>query len=562
MKTSAAILFAALCMTAPHALFAAPPATRAMMDRDLVEVTIPKLEEFYATHRYTVRQVTQWYLDRIARFDPRYRAVITVNGTAALAAADAEDAAAAKAGKAFKPGAMFGVPMIIKSNTSIQGLVTNDGWKGFMIPGHELVAPQDATVVKKLRAAGAILIGQSNMPDFAASDTNKSSAFGRTGNAYDARFSPGGSSGGTVTAVTANFAEMGTGTDTSNSIRMPSGTSAVVGVLPTRGLVSIAGIAPLDWLLDNTGPIARNVTDAAIALGVMAGEDAKDFRTKGSAAKAQAGPYTQYLKADSLKGKRFGVPAFIIAETPTAAAGAGPSGMPMAGRSNAMRPETRELFMKALDDLRAAGATIVMEDDLLPASFTKLTQAIGTRTYHREGMEAFLRDFGPAEYRSIDAYAAAVGTPLPATLTGAGGRAGATPSPQVDLETDPAAEATFFAPQRAALEAYNEGLEKYHLDGYVYPALYMPPNDETIPQPDGRPSSGPHSNTGWVNRIGVPAVVVPCGFYATGLPMGMEMSARQWQDGTLLGFAYGYEQATAHRQPPVLVEELRPEEKP
>ena len=114
------------------------------------------------------------------------------------------------------------------------------------------------------------------MPDFAASDTNRSSAFGRTGNAYDVRFSPGGSSGGTVTSVTANLAMLGTGTDTGNSIRMPSATSAVVGLFPTRGLVSIAGIAPLDWLLDNTGPIARTVTDAAIALNVMAGADPLD----------------------------------------------------------------------------------------------------------------------------------------------------------------------------------------------------------------------------------------------------------------------------------------------
>src|SRR5437764_11210355 len=95
---------------------------------------------------------------------------------------------------------------------------------------------------------------------------------------------------------------------------MPSGTSAVVGVLPTRGLVSIAGIHPLDWLLDNTGPIARDVTDVAIALGVMAGEDPKDFRTKGSAAQAQSGPYTKYLNTKALTGKRFGVPAFIVKE--------------------------------------------------------------------------------------------------------------------------------------------------------------------------------------------------------------------------------------------------------
>ena len=113
-----------------------------------------------------------------------------------------------------------------------------------MIPGHELIAPRDSTIVSRLRAAGAIIIGVTNMPDFAASDTNRSTAFGRTGNAYDVRFSPGGSSGGTVTSVTSNFAVLGNGTDTGNSIRMPVATSNLVGIFPTRGLVSIAGIAP------------------------------------------------------------------------------------------------------------------------------------------------------------------------------------------------------------------------------------------------------------------------------------------------------------------------------
>src|SRR5262249_49796415 len=144
---------------------------------------------------------------------------------------------------------------------------------------------------------------------------NISSAYGRTGNAYNWRCSPGGSSGGTVTAVTANLCVLGNGTDTGNSIRMPSGTSSVVGILPTRGLVGIAGIHPLDWLRDNTGPIARTVDDAAIALSVMAGEDPEDFRTKDSAAHAQSGPYTKYLNSSSLKGKRFGVPTFIVSPT-------------------------------------------------------------------------------------------------------------------------------------------------------------------------------------------------------------------------------------------------------
>src|ERR1700680_1059760 len=291
-------------------LFAAPAYaadSRDAMSRDLLEVTVPQLEQMYRDHKYTVTQVVQWHIARIAKYNGIYRAVQNVDATGALATAAGEDA------EGTPHGPLWGVPIVTKANTSIKGLVTTDGWKGYMIPGHELIAPKDATIIAKLRASGAVIIGQTNMPDFAASDTNRSTAYGRTGNAYDVRFSPGGSSGGTVTVVTANLAVLGNGTDTGNSIRMPAATSSVVGVFPTRGLVSIAGIAPLDWLLDNTGPIARDVTDAAISLDVMAGEDPLDFRTIGSAAKAQPRPYTQYLKADALKGKRFGVPAFILA---------------------------------------------------------------------------------------------------------------------------------------------------------------------------------------------------------------------------------------------------------
>ena len=282
---------------------AKPPAhSAAAMDKDLIEVTIPQLQGYYAQHKYTVTQVVNWYLDRIARYNGVYRSVEQVFDTDARALAAREDA---EAGGGAKHGPLWGVPIVIKANTSIEGKVTTDGWEGYTVPGHELVAPRDATIVARLRAAGAIIIGHTNMPDFANADTNRSSSFGRTGNAFDVRFSPGGSSGGTVTTVTSNMALLGNGTDTGNSIRMPAATSALIGVFPTRGLVSIAGIAPLDWLLDNTGPIARDVTDATIALDVMAGEDSADFRTKGSAASAQPGPYRKYLSRDALKGKRF-----------------------------------------------------------------------------------------------------------------------------------------------------------------------------------------------------------------------------------------------------------------
>lgn len=530
------------------------------MDRDLLEITVPRLQQLYREHRYTVTQVVDWYIARIRRYNPVYGAIEKLDERGAHAVAARLDAEL-KAGSGPDPAhPLWGVPIVIKENTSVQGLVTTDGWKGYTLPGHEFVAPRDATIVAKLRAAGAVILGKSNMPDFAASDTNRSSSYGRTGNAYDVRFSPGGSSGGTVTAVTANMALLGNGTDTGNSIRMPAATSAVVGVFPTRGLVSIAGIAPLDWLLDNTGPIARDVTDAAIALTVMAGEDPMDPATAASAAKAQPGPYTQYLKPGALRGKRFGVPAFILEGAGIPFQGVSASEPPeriAADRASArilLQPETRSAFMKAVEALRAAGATVVIDDSILTDSFADTISRVYTEPYVREGTENYLANFGPAQYHSPEEYEKAVGSPLPAVIIG-----GASPDdprppvPQVRFESNPQAEADVLGPRRRALAIYDETLDRLHLDGYVYPAIQMPPPDETMPQ-NGVLSTGPHSDTSWVNMIGVPAVVVPAGFYGSGLPFGLEIAARRWRDGDLLGWAYAFEQATHLRRPPVLVE--------
>jgi amidase len=543
------------------AAVAKPPAhSTAAMDKDLMEVTIPQLQGYYAQHKYTVTEVVNWYLDRIARYNGVYRSVEQVFDTDARALAAREDA---ETGGAAKHGPLWGVPIVIKANTSIEGKVTTDGWEGYTVPGHELVAPRDATIVARLRAAGAIIIGHTNMPDFANADTNRSSSFGRTGNAFDVRFSPGGSSGGTVTTVTSNMALLGNGTDTGNSIRMPAATSALIGVFPTRGLVSIAGIAPLDWLLDNTGPIARTVSDAAIALGVMAGEDPLDPVTKGSADKAQRGPYTQYLKADALKGKRFGVPAFILQGigipfhgTPAAVSDVAAEKQ-AADQAIALDPRTRAAFLKAVEELRAQGATVVMDDSVLPESFARTAARVSTYAYVREGTDSFLKEFGPAQYHSSGDYERVLGAPLGASIIGTeatNSEFGDVKINQRLLESDPDAQNNYLGPRRRTLAAYLDTMDRLHLDGYVYPAIQMPPVDETMAQ-DGRLSEGPHSDTSWVNMLGVPAVVVVGGFYDSGLPFGMEFSGRPFRDGDLLGYAYAWEQATHHRHPPVLVEQ-------
>ncbi len=531
----------------------------ATIDRDLMDVSVDRLQGLYREHRYSVAQVVRWHLDRIARYNGVYRAVQTITAQAALNEAAREDAEARQAG--FRAGPLWGVPIVVKANTSVAGLVTTDGWAGYMLPGHELVAPKDATIVARLRKAGAVLIGVTNMPDFAASDTTRSTAFGRTGNAYDVRFSPGGSSGGTVTAVTANLAVLGNGTDTGNSIRMPVATSNLVGIFPTRGLVSTAGIAPLDWQLDNTGPIARSVADAAVALTVMAGEDPLDAATAGSAGKAQLGPYTNYLRAGALKGKRFAVPAFLLnGETSAfqgvcASATAEQFDKAVKEARTPLKPETRAAFLQAVDEVRAAGATVLIDPAILPDSFAIEASHICTLPYILEGTEAFLAGFGPAEYRSAAEYERVTGKPLPSVIAG-GERSGAMQVKsvrQVKLESDPGAEANFLGPRRKLLALYEAEMDRLHLDGFLYPAAQMPPPDETMPQ-DGGVTGGPHSDTGWVNMLGVPAISFPAGFYDDGLPFGIEMSARPWRDGDLIGWAYDYDLHTHHRRRPVLVE--------
>jgi amidase len=523
----------------------AQPPQPSAIDRDLMEVNIPSLQRLYAQHRYTIVQVTQWHLDRIARYDGTYKALLYVDAKAALRRAAEEDAASPRTSH----GTLWGVPILIKANTSVQGWVISAGWEGYTIAGKQLVSPRDALVVARLRGAGAILLGQTNMPDFAASDTNISTAGGRTGDAYDVRFSPGGSSGGTATAVAANFAVFGTGTDTANSIRQPAANNSLVGILPTRGLTSIAGIHPLDWLRDNTGPLARNVATVATALEVMQGEDPLDPWTKGSIAKAQPVPYTAYLKKDALKGKRFGVPWFVLEGSPTVY-GTGPDASPLNG---GVVPETRAAFMKAIDQLRAAGATVIIDKQILPESFFITARKMNTRPYRREGVDNFLRDFGPPQYHSVAQYEAATGAQFPAFMVGGirPGKETGPPVSQQSIETDPERETNFFGPQRAALDEYEATLKRWNLDGFVYPALQIPTYDETLP---GASKAGPYSETGWVNRIGVPAISVPGGFYANGLPFGLEISGVRWHDGDLIGYAYAYEQATHNRHLPKLVE--------
>ena len=212
--------------------------------------------------------------------------------------------------------------------------------------------------------------------------------------------------------------------------------------------------------------------------------------------------------------------------------------------------------MQAVERLRALGATVVMDEAVLPEAFAQTAARISTYAYVREGTDRFLKEFGPAQYHSAADYNRVMGKPLGAPVIGTeaeNSHVGDVKLTQRNIENDPSADSNYFAPRRRALAMYLDTLDRLHLDGYVYPAIQMPPVDETMPQ-DGKLSEGPHSATGWVNMLGVPAIVVVGGFYDSGLPFGLELSARPFKDGDLLGYAFAWEQATQYRHPPELVE--------
>ncbi|MGH7894375.1 MAG: amidase family protein, partial [Candidatus Binatia bacterium] len=248
----------------------------------------------------TAEKLVQLCLARIQAYDrqgPALHAVIVLNPKA-LETARALDAER----KAKGPRSpLHGIPVVLKDNFDTVDLPTTGG--SVLLEGS--IPPGDAFLVKKLRAAGAIILAKVNLSEFASGGTY-SSLGGQTRNPHDLTRSPSGSSGGTGAAIAAAYAPLGLGTDTGGSIRGPATSNGIVGLKPTHGLLSRSGIIPLALSFDTGGPMARSVYDVAVALGVMTGVDAADAATKKSEGKLEA-DYTKYLKADALKGARIGI---------------------------------------------------------------------------------------------------------------------------------------------------------------------------------------------------------------------------------------------------------------
>ncbi len=512
---------------------AGSPGSPARPEIDVVELTAVRVQEDLRAGRYTVVQLVEAFLTRIELYEDRYNAFISMNPDA-LGTAAALDVELAATGPR---GPLHGVPVVIKDNLDQAGLVTTAGFDGFSSAagGLDMIPGDDAASVERLREAGAVILGKTNMPDFAGHGTRtRSSVAGETLNPYAVDRVPGGSSGGTATAVNASFAVLGLGTETGGSIQNPAAAQALVGVKPTFGLVPMEGVVPIDATYrDVVGPIARNVRDAALVLDVIAGPTPEDPATYAAVEHLPDVGYAASLSATALQGKRFGL----------VGPGWRDSYLPLA-------PETEVLYRQAVAVLETRGASVV-EDPFADRGWVELyEERPSVPSVGSHDMLMYLQGLGPdATFSTIAEWEALTGREFRR-----GRRSRPPPAPAAPTATE---EGDAFQAWRMEIRAlFRAVLEENGLDGLFFPQAGEPirPMVEDPERPDYRPNNHAELPSNIINDIGLPTVTVPFAYYDDATPFVLAFIGDLWTDAELLAYAYDLEQATLARVPPTLVE--------
>jgi len=521
-----AVITAAPTATARGPL--ADEALRPAIPIDVVELTATRVGEDLRAGRYTVVELTRAFLDRIARYEDHYNAFISMNPEALAIAAALDDEFRATGPRS----PLHGVPVVVKDNMDYAGLVTTAGFDGFSAAtgGIDMIPGGDAVVVERLKDAGAVILGKTNMPDFALHGTRtRSSVAGETLNPYATDRVPGGSSGGTATAVNASFAVLGLGTETGGSIQNPAAAQALVGVKPTFGLVPLKGVVPVDATFrDVVGPIARTVRDAALALDVIARPAPEDPATHGAAGHIPADGYAAGLSTSALQGRRFGLVGEGWRET----------FLPLA-------PETGALYREATRALEAEGAEVV-EDPFAGRGWVELYgERPSVAWVGRRDLAVYLEGLGPgAAFRRIEEWEALSGREF------RGGRGDRSP----DAPTA-AREAAAYEAWRGRMKAlFRSVLADNRLDGLFLPQAGEPirPLVEDPERPGYRPNNHAELPSNIVNDVGLPTVTVPFAYYDDGTPFVLAFIGDLWTDAELLAYAHDLERATLARVPPRL----------
>lgn len=499
---------------------------------DVVEVGIAELQARMTRGELTAHSLVEKYIARIVGLDqagPNVRSVLEVNPDA-LAIADALDAERAEKGPR---GPLHGIPILLKDNIdTADGMLTTAGSLG-LVGTHPT---QDATVARRLRDAGAILLGKANLSEWAnfrgfQSSSGWSGRGGQCNNPYVLDRNPCGSSSGSAAAVSANFAAASLGTETDGSIVCPSSACGVVGIKPTVGLTSRAGVIPIASSQDTVGPHGRTVADAAAVLGALVGVDPRDAGTAESAGKFFT-DYTQFLDPNGLRGARIGV-----------------------GRSSyfGYSPETDAVINAAIGILQAAGATIVDPADAPSLdAYNQSSAEITVLLYEfKAELNAYLATRGPNP-RFPDA-------PKPRTLAELiafneavrdvelkyFGQELFELAEQTPGLNDPAyLEAKAEARRLGREEGIDAVLDQYSLDAIVAPTGSPAWTTDVV--------NGDHflgASSGLAAVAGYPLISVPAG-YVHGLPVGITFMGRAYSEPTLIKLAYAFEQASRFRRAP------------
>lgn len=502
----------------------------------LVGRSIAELQAGLTAGTFTSRELVEAYLERIERLDrsgPELRSIIELNPDAAKIAAKSDTDR--RVGRLRGP--LHGIPIVLKDNIDTRDKMLTTAGSLALVKSK---VAEDATHVFRLRMSGAVILGKTNMSEWANfrsfhSASGWSGRGGQTKNPHHLQRSPSGSSSGSAAAVAASLAAGAIGTETDGSIVSPANACGVVGVKPTVGLVSRAGVIPIASSQDTVGPLARTVTDAATLLGAMTGVDPRDPATEASRGKLSHN-YVRYLKPNGLKGARIGVIRHFY---------------------TGVHPETDALFEQAIEDLRAGGAVIVDPADIPTAQ--EMAASPGERHLL---MYEFRRDL-----------AAYLATRLPA----AKGSEADVPRSLEDIirfnHEHPELELPFFGDElleacanldideagyleiRATnhrlsrAEGIDAALEANRLDALIAPTA--PPawvNRGTELDTGKRASSAPAAMAGY------PLVTVPMGF-VDDLPVGLTFMGTAWSEPVLLRLAFGYEQRTMHRRDPKFLTE-------
>ncbi len=488
------------------------------------EYTIAELQGKMKSGELTARQLTQSYLERIESVDRAGAGLNSIieSNPEALAIASALDVERA-AGRTRGP--LHGIPVVIKDNIdTADKMQTTAG--SIALEGN--YAAQDAGLVEKLRAAGAVILAKTNLSEWAnfrgqRSSSGWSSRGGLTLNPYALDRSACGSSSGTGAAIAANLAAVGVGTETDGSIICPAQTNGLVGIKPTLGLVSRSGIIPISHSQDTAGPMTRNVTDAAILLSVLRGLDKRDPATR-AVAKRGVDDYSKSLNPRGLKGARIGVARTLFGTDSRVA----------------------KIMEESLDAMKQAGATLIDVELKSSNTFGKAELEILYYEF-KAGLDAYLR--GVAPHVKIHSMADTIkfNEEHAATVLKYFGQEHMLAAQERGPLTSKKYLAALVKSKRLSQkEGIDAVMRKHRLQAITLPSGGPSWKIDLV---NGDASNWDNDSTSYAAAAGYPHITVPAG-YLFGLPVGVSFMAKAWQEATIIKFAYAFEQLTKVRKPP------------